>query len=77
MLKSKFSENVHNRNAILNQLAIKEVSQNQYSKTMHLENAYEVNEEDCHDDDGGPNTQRRIFKSAERSVKRFNNNNYS
>ncbi len=42
---------------------------------MQLENAYDVNEEDCHDDDG-PNT-RRIFKSAERSVRRLHNSDYS
>lgn len=36
---------------------------------MHLENAYDVNEEDCEDDDG-PNT-RRIFKSAERSKRKL------
>ena len=69
MLRSKFNENVHNRNTILNQLANKNNNNNVYSKTMHLENAYDVKEEDCSEDDG-PNT-RRIFKSAERSMKRL------
>ena len=42
---------------------------------MHLDNAYDVNEEDCYDEDT-PNT-RRIFKSAERSVKHNRNKEWT
>jgi len=70
MLRSKFNENVYNRNAILNHLVVKDINGvNNYSKTMHLENSHTVKEEDCNDDDG-LNT-RRIFKSAERSMRRL------
>ena len=35
---------------------------------MHLENSYNVNEEECSDDDSN---NRRVFKSAERSMKKL------